>query len=328
MRTSIRKIGVLTSGGDSPGMNACIRAVVRTALRNDVEVLGVMSGYEGLIEGDFIPMDFHSVSGIIQRGGTILKSARSKRFHKHNFRKVAADNMAKAGMDGLVVIGGDGTFTGAKIFGEAFDIPIMGTPGTIDNDLYGTDFTIGYDTALNTALDSIDRIRDTAASHNRMFFVEVMGRDAGFIALNTGIAGGAVAILIPEIETDIDKLADHLRAQKRTHSSSIVIVAEGDDGGGAMEIAAKVKEKFDEYDTRISVLGHVQRGGKPSCADRVLATRLGVAAVNSMIEGKGGMMCGLRNGEVSYTPFDKAIKHHQEMSPYLLELAQHMNAYF
>jgi 6-phosphofructokinase 1 len=328
MGTSIRKIGVLTSGGDAPGMNACIRAVVRTALRMDVEVVGVMCGYEGLIDGDFIPMDFHTVSGIIQRGGTILKSARSPRFHKHNFRKQAYENICREGIQALVVIGGDGTFTGAKIFGEAFDLPIMGTPGTIDNDLYGTDYTIGYDTALNIALDAIDRIRDTAASHNRLFFVEVMGRDAGFIALNTGIAGGAVAILIPESKTDIDALCEHLKNQKRTHSSSIVVVSEGDDEGGALEIAAKVKEKFDGYETRVSVLGHIQRGGTPSCSDRVLSTRLGVAAVKALLEGKGGAMVGVQNSNIAFTPFDRAIKHHQEMHPQILELAKEMNLYF
>lgn len=327
MATSIQRIGVLTSGGDSPGMNACLRAVVRTAIQRGREATGILNGYEGLIEGLFRPLAAHDVSNIIQRGGTILKSARSPRFREAEWRKVARARLAEAGIDALVVIGGDGTYTGAKIFGEEHGFPIIGTPGTIDNDLYGTDFTIGYDTALNTALEAIDRIRDTADSHNRLFFIEVMGRDAGFIALNTGIAGGAEGILIPETKTDIDALVRHLEDGHITHSSSIVVVAEGDDEGGAFEIARKVKERFDKYDTRVTVIGHIQRGGAPTCADRVLATRLGVAAVDGLLEGRHGCAAGVAYRDVVYTPFDQAIKHHQTVNPALLELARTLSCY-
>jgi 6-phosphofructokinase 1 len=327
MAASIKKIGVLTSGGDSPGMNACIRAVVRSALNAGCEVVGIQGGYEGMIEGLFRPMLHHDVSNIIQRGGTILKTARSPRFFEHDWRAVAHAKLVTAGIDSLVTIGGDGTFTGAKIFGEEFDLPIVGTPGTIDNDLYGTDYTIGYDTALNTAMEAIDKIRDTAASHNRLFFIEVMGRDAGFIAINTGIAGGAEAILIPESKTDVDALIRHLDSGHVTHSSSIVVVAEGDDEGGAMEVARKVKEKFKKYDTRVTIIGHIQRGGAPTCADRVLATRLGVAAVKGLLQGERNCMAGIRNMEIAYTPFDLAIKHNQDISPGMLDLARSMNCY-
>lgn len=326
--THIRKIGVLTSGGDAPGMNACLRAVVRAAAHFNLETVGIMRGYEGLVEAEFRPLASTDVSGIIHRGGTILQSARSPRFHNREWRRRAYANMRTEGIDAMVVIGGDGTFTGANIFGEEFDIPIVGTPGTIDNDLFGTDFTIGYDTALNTALDAIDNIRDTAASHNRMFFVEVMGRDAGFIAMNTGIAGGAEAILIPESKTDIDALVHHLRGSRPTNSSSIVVVAEGDDQGGAVEIANKVKSRFDGYDTRVVVLGHIQRGGKPSCADRVLSTRLGVAAVEALLDGASACMIGVAKNEVVRTPFDQAIKHHADISQSLLKLATLLNCYY
>jgi 6-phosphofructokinase 1 len=326
--SKIHRIGVLTSGGDAPGMNACVRAVVRSAINMGGEAVGILGGYEGLIEGLFRPLAAHDVSNIIQRGGTILKSARCPRFHEAEWRKVAKARLSEAGIDALVVIGGDGTFTGAKIFGEEHYFPIIGTPGTIDNDLYGTDFTIGYDTALNTALEAIDRIRDTADSHNRLFFIEVMGRDAGFIALNTGIAGGAEGILIPESKTDIDGLVKHLENGHITHSSSIVVVAEGDDEGGALEIAAKVKERFDKYDTRVTIIGHIQRGGAPTCADRVLATRVGVAAVKGLHEGRRACMAGIQNRDVVYTPFEQAIKHHQAMNPSLLELARTLSCYF
>ena len=327
MAASINKIGVLTSGGDSPGMNACIRAVVRSALANGCEAVGITGGYEGMIEGLFRPMLHHDVSNIIQRGGTILKTARSSRFHDPEWRAVAYAKLMEANVDALVVIGGDGTFTGAKIFGEEFDFPIVGTPGTIDNDLFGTDFTIGYDTALNTALEAIDKIRDTAASHNRLFFVEVMGRDAGFIAINAGIAGGAEAILIPESKTDVNALIRHLDNGHITHSSSIVVVAEGDDQGGAMEVAAKVKEKFKKYDTRVTIIGHIQRGGAPSCADRVLATRLGDGAVKGLLQGQRNCMAGIQNMELVYTPFELAIKHNQDINPALYELARSLNCF-
>ncbi len=308
-------------------MNACIRAVVRSALANGCEAVGISGGYEGMIEGLMRPMLHHDVSNIIQRGGTILKTARSPRFHQHEWRAVAHAKLVEAGIDGLVVIGGDGTFTGAKIFGEEFDVPIVGTPGTIDNDLYGTDFTIGYDTALNTALEAIDKIRDTAASHNRLFFIEVMGRDAGYIAINAGIAGGAEAILIPESKTDVNALIRHLDNGHITHSSSIVVVAEGDDEGGAFEVAKKVKQKFNKYDTRVTVIGHIQRGGSPTCADRVLATRVGVGAVEGLLKGQRNCMAGVRNLELVYTPFEQAIKHNQEISPSMLSLARALNCY-
>ncbi len=327
MAASIKKIGVLTSGGDSPGMNACIRAVVRTTLACGCEAVGIQSGYEGLIEGLFRPMLHHDVSNIIQRGGTILKTARSPRFHYAEWRAVAYSKLMEAGIDSLVVIGGDGTFTGAKIFAEEYDFPIVGTPGTIDNDLYGTDNTIGYDTALNTAMEAIDKIRDTAASHNRLFFVEVMGRDAGFIAINAGIAGGAEAILIPESKTDVDALIRHLDNGHVTHSSSIVVVAEGDDQGGALEVARKVKEKFNKYDTRVTIIGHIQRGGSPSCADRVLATRVGVGAVHGLLKGERNCMAGVRNMELVYTPFEQAIKHNQTISPAIMDLARSLNCF-
>ncbi|MEM6804842.1 MAG: 6-phosphofructokinase, partial [Bacteroidota bacterium] len=273
----MKSIGVYTSGGDAPGMNACVRAVVRTCIYHGIEVWGIRRGYEGMIESDFVKMDASSVSNIIQRGGTILKSSRSDRFRTVEGRKKAFKNLKKAGIEGMVAIGGDGTFAGARAFSSEHPIPIVGAPGTIDNDLYGTDFTIGYDTALNTAMEGIDKIRDTADSHSRIFFVEVMGRDAGFIALNSGIAAAAEAVLIPEEETIIEDIIKKLE-QGRQKDSNIIVVAEGDDAGGAFEVAKKVEEKYD-YQTRVVVLGHIQRGGSPTCADRVLASRMGMAAV-------------------------------------------------
>lgn len=323
----ISKIGVLTSGGDAPGMNACIRAVVRTALHHGINVKGIMRGYEGLIENQFIELDSPAVRGIIQRGGTILRSARCPRFHESKWRKLAFENLQAQDIDALVVIGGDGTYTGARVLGEETGLAIVGTPGTIDNDLYGTDYTIGYDTALNTALEAIDKIRDTAASHERMFFVEVMGKDAGFIALNAGLAGGAEAILIPEKVTDIDELIAHLEQARPSQSSSIIVVAEGDDAGGAAEIASRVKERWNHYDTRVSVLGHIQRGGSPTCADRVRSSRFGVAAVKALVDGEAGVAIGIKSNEVVYTPFEKAVKHHQKMNPALLEIVQLLSAY-
>lgn len=319
----MKKIGVFTSGGDAPGMNACVRAVVRTALYHKLEVIGIRRGYQGMIEGDFIAMEARSVSNIIQRGGTILKSSRSQEFRTPEGRKRAYHRLMEAGVEGLVAIGGDGTFAGARAFSQEYKIPVIGCPGTIDNDLYGTDYTIGYDTALNTVMDAIDKIRDTADSHSRLFFIEVMGRDAGFIALNTGIAGGAEAVLIPETETSIEQVIDKLsHGWARQKSSSIIVVAEGDDAGGAYEVAHKVKEKFDQYDTRIVVLGHVQRGGAPSCADRVLASRLGAAAVDSLLDGLSNVMVGVINGKVVQTSFAKACKYNQELNPNLLQLVE------
>ena len=319
----ISTIGVFTSGGDSPGMNACIRAVVRTGLFHGLRVVGIRRGYEGMIDGDLIPMKADSVSDIIQRGGTILRSARSDRFRTVEGRVQAAENLREAGIDGVVAIGGDGTITGAKVFYQEHGIPFIACPGTIDNDLFGTDYTIGYDTALNTALSAIDKIRDTASSHNRLFFVEVMGKDAGFIALNSGIAGGAEGVLIPETKTDVTQLIDTLeRGWSRKKNSFIIVVAEGDDAGGAFEIAKKVKEKMDHWDTRVTVLGHIQRGGTPTCVDRVNASELGMAAVRTLIDGKHSLLMGKLNGQISETAFDKALKSHNQVNPGLLELVQ------
>ena len=318
----MKKIAVFTSGGDSPGMNACIRSVVRTAIYNKLEVVGIIRGYEGMINGDFLPMQSSSVSNIIQRGGTILKSARNKQFMTKEGRAKAAENLKNEGIEGIVAIGGDGTFTGAKIFFEEHGIPTIGVPGTIDNDLYGTDYTIGYDTAVNTVVEAVDKIRDTADAHDRLFFVEVMGRDAGFIALRSGISVGAEAVLIPETETYVDRLIEKLKkGWERQKSSSIIIVAEGDDAGGAYEVAEKVKAKFKHYETKVTVLGHLQRGGSPSAADRVLASQLGNAAVNALIEGRYNEIAGIVNRKVVFTPFEKAIKHNQDINQELLKLA-------
>ena len=320
----MKKIAVFTSGGDAPGMNACLRAVVRTGLHNKMEVIGIQRGYEGIMDGDFKSMDRRSVSGIIQKGGTILHSARSDRFRTKRGRKKAYEQLKKAGIEGIVAIGGDGTFTGANVFMKEFDdIAIVGCPGTIDNDLYGTDFTIGYDTAINTAMNAIDNIKDTANAHNRLFFVEVMGRDAGFIALRSGIATGAEAVLVPETKTNIDALVKELKANyKKKRTSSIIIVAEGDDEGGAYDIAAKVKERFDKFDQRVTILGHIQRGGRPTCMERVRASRMGMEAVNALRSGVKGVMIGQVHKDIVYTPFDKAIKHHQEMNPMLLDIVE------
>lgn len=324
MIKEIKKIGVLTSGGDAPGMNACIRAVVRTALHKGLQVTGIYQGYQGLIDANFIDMDTRSVSNIIQRGGTILKTARCMEFKTPEGRRKGYDNLIAAGVDALVVIGGDGTFTGANFFSKEFEIPIIGIPGTIDNDLYGSDYTIGYDTANNTVIEAIDKIRDTAASHERLFFVEVMGRDSGCIALNAGIAGGAEAILLPEKETAIDDLIHHLEdGAIKKKSSSIVIVAEGDQNGGAYYVAKKVKEKFDHYDTKVSILGHLQRGGSPTSFDRVLASRLGFAAVNELLAGNTRVTVGLRGNEIKTTPIEEAISNKEiKLSPDLLEMAE------
>ncbi len=275
----IKNIGVLTSGGDSPGMNAAIRAVVRGSIYYDIEVTGFIRGYEGLINNDFIPMDRKSVANIIQRGGTILKTARSEAFKTKEGRQKAYENLKANGIDALVVIGGDGTFTGANVFSREYDFPIVGLPGTIDNDLVGTDFTIGYDSAINTVVDAVDRIRDTAESHDRLFIVEVMGRDSGLIALRSGIGVGAEAIMIPEANMNADDILHKLEHSRKDKASKIIIVAEGDDTGGAFKVGEILQEKYPHYDTKVSVLGHIQRGGKPTCMDRVLASRLGVVAV-------------------------------------------------
>jgi len=305
----IKNIGVLTSGGDSPGMNAAIRAVVRAAIYYDLNVFGISRGYEGLINGDFIEMDRKSVANIIQRGGTILKTARSDAFRTIEGRTQAYEQLKKHDIDALVIIGGDGTFTGGNLFTKEFDFPVVGLPGTIDNDLEGTDFTIGYDTAINTVINAVDKIRDTAESHDRLFIVEVMGRDSGLIALRSGIGVGAEAIMIPEANMGVDGLVTRLENGRKDKSSKIIIVAEGDEVGGAFNVGEVLKQKFPAYDIRVSVLGHIQRGGKPSCMDRVLASRLGVAAVEGLLNGHSGEMVGLMNKEIVYTPFDHAIKH-------------------
>ncbi len=303
-------------------MNACVRAAVRTGLNNGLQISGIWRGYEGMIDGDFMDMNSRSVSNIIQRGGTILKSARSKVFKTPEGRQKAFDQLQKRGIDALVAIGGDGTFTGATVFQEEFNVPIVGVPGTIDNDLYGTDFTLGFDTAVSNVVDAIDKIRDTAASHDRVFFIEVMGRDTGFIGLAAGIAGGAEAILLPETPTDIQRLADELaKGAKKGKTSSIVIVAEGDDGGGAFEVAKGIRGLLPDYDTRVSVLGHTQRGGTPTWNDRVLGTRLGTGAVNALLAGHSGTMVGLIGNQLTSIPLKAAIDQKKELN---LRMAEHL----
>ncbi len=327
MPNKIKKIGVLTSGGDSPGMNAAIRSVVRTCAYHNIECVGVYRGYEGLMEGDFKPMDARSVKGIINKGGTILKSARSKAFRTKAGRQQAYNKLIEANVGGLVVIGGDGSFTGALIFNQEFDFPVMGIPGTIDNDIFGTSHTLGFDTALNTVVDAIDKIRDTASSHNRLFFIEVMGRDVGHIALNTGIAGGAEEILIPEEDLGLDRLVESLnKSRKSGKTSSIVIVAEGDKiGKNIFELKDYVDENMEGYDVRVSVLGHMQRGGAPSCFDRVLASRMGVKAVESLLESKTNYMVGLLNNKIELTPLDNAIKGKTKINLELLRVSDIMS---
>jgi 6-phosphofructokinase 1 len=320
----IKNIAVLTSGGDAPGMNAAIRAVVRAGIYYELNVSGVLRGYEGLIHGDFITMERKSVANIIQRGGTILKTARSDEFRTVEGRKKAYEQLKAHEIDALVVIGGDGTFTGADLFSREFDFPIIGLPGTIDNDLAGTDFTIGYDTAINTVVNAIDKIRDTAESHDRLFIVEVMGRDSGLIALRSGIGVGAEAIMIPEANMGVQGLITRLEIGRKDKASKIIIVAEGDEIGGAFNVGEVLKEKFPQYDIRVSVLGHIQRGGKPSCMDRVLASRFGVAAVEGLLNGRSGDMVGQINKEIVFTPFDHAIKHidAEEVTPVWLKLVE------
>jgi len=317
--SNIRKIGVLTSGGDAPGMNAAIRAVVRASLYNGMEVVGIRRGYKGMIEGDFINMTTKDVANIIQRGGTILRTARSKEFKTVEGRRKAYDHLQDEGIDACIVIGGDGSFTGAGIFSKEYDIPFIGVPGTIDNDLYGTDYTIGYDTALNTVVEAVDRIRDTASSHERLFFIEVMGRGAGFIALHSGIATGAEAMLIPEIEHQEDGLKACLKRQGK--KSNIILVAEGNKVGGAEEIAERLKDDLEDYDVRVNILGHMQRGGSPSAFDRFLASRLGVAAVEALLDNQRSIMVGFVNHDIVHVPFNKTIKFNRNLNRILLEVA-------
>jgi 6-phosphofructokinase 1 len=317
----------MTSGGDAPGMNAAIRSVVRTCAYYNVNCVGIYRGYEGMIEGDFKEMNARSVKDIVNKGGTILKSARSKEFRTQEGRKKAFEKLQEANVDGLVVIGGDGTFTGGMIFNQEFNFPVMGIPGTIDNDIFGTSHTLGYDTALNTVVEVIDKIRDTASSHNRLFFIEVMGRDAGHIALNAGVGAGAEAILIPEEDLGLDRLLESLRRSKRSgKSSSIVVVAEGDKiGKNVFELKDYVEANMTEYEVRVSVLGHMQRGGAPSCFDRVLASRMGVKAVESLIEGNSNYMVGLLHDKMALTPFEQAIKGQSKIDRELLRVSEIMS---
>ncbi|MDB5226839.1 MAG: 6-phosphofructokinase [Bacteroidota bacterium] len=317
----MKNIAVFTSGGDASGMNACIRAVVRAGLQKGLKVFGIMHGYEGMINGEFIEMDSRSVGNIIHRGGTILKSSRSERFMTPEGRKLAYEEVKKHNIDGIIAIGGDGTFKGAQAFTSEHGIPFIGLPGTIDNDLYGTDCTIGYDTAINTAMECIDKVRDTATSHGRLFFVEVMGRDVGYIALGSGIAAGAEDIFIPETQTDLQAVSDKLK-QSAHKESYIIVVSEGDDAGHVKEISEKFKEMHPEYDIRFLVLGHLLRGGNPTAGDRILASRLGIAAVNALIEGNHNVMLGWRHNKLAQTPLEKAVKHHIEVNRDLLEILQ------
>ena len=310
----VTKIGVLTSGGDAPGMNAAVRAVVRTGIFHGLEVFGIMRGYNGMVEDDIFQMDSKSVANIIQRGGTILKTARSMEFFEPEGRQKAYENLKKRGIDGLVIIGGDGSFRGAQRFSNEYDIPCIGIPGTIDKDIAGSDATIGFDTAVNTAVEAIDKIRDTMDAHDRLFIVEVMGRDAGYIALHSGIATGAENILIPESKTDIEELILSLtKNEKRQKLVNLIVVAEGDEFGGANELAKVIKERVPQADTRVCILGHIQRGGSPSCQDRLIASHMGYYAVESLIIGRNNVMVGVVNNKIHYTPLDKAVKEKQKI---------------
>ncbi|MBO6532097.1 MAG: 6-phosphofructokinase [Allomuricauda sp.] len=326
MASEIKKIGVFTSGGDSPGMNAAIRSVVRTCAYLNIECVGIYRGYQGMIEGDFKTLDARSVNNIINKGGTILKSARCDEFRTKEGRKKAYDQLTKEGIQAFVVIGGNGSFTGALLFTEEYNFPVIGIPGTIDNDILGSSFTIGFDTAINTVVDVIDKIRDTASSHNRLFFVEVMGRDVGHIALNAGVGAGAEEILIPEQNLGLERLLDSLKRSKASgKSSSIVIVAEGDKiGKNVFELKEYVEQHLPIYDVRVSVLGHMQRGGNPTCFDRVLASRMGVKAVESLLEGKSNLMVGIRDTKLVLTPLAEAIKAHTEIDEELIRVSDIM----
>lgn len=316
----IKKIGILTSGGDSPGMNACIRSVVRTAVYNNIEVLGFLKGYEGLIDNQYTLLRRESVSGIIHKGGTVLKTARSKRFMTSEGLESAAKNCKALHLDGLIVIGGDGSFKGALELSKHIDLPIIGCAGTIDNDMVGTDFTIGYDTAINTVVEAIDKIRDTAESHDRVFVVEVMGRDAGLIAIRSAIASGAEALLVPELKHDMETLISKIKSWRSTKSSKIIVVAEGDENGGAYKVADVIKNYCPEFDLRVSILGHIQRGGNPSCMERVNASIIGFNAVKALMQGRKNDMVGIINNKVVYTPLSKAVKHREGLDPELEEL--------
>jgi 6-phosphofructokinase 1 len=323
MIKKVNKIGVLCSGGDSPGMNACIRAVVRTAIYNGIEVYGIMRGYSGMVEDDIVMLENRSVANIIQRGGTILKTARCKEFYSPEGREKAYRNIRKYGINGLIIIGGDGSFRGAAAFSSEFDIPCIGLPGTIDKDIAGTDFTIGFDTAVNTAVEAIDKIRDTADSHDRLFVIEVMGRDAGYIALHSGIATGAEHILIPEKKTPIDELIQSLQEkEKRKKLVNMIVVAEGDEFGGAMGVSKAIRENMPGIEVRVCILGHIQRGGSPSCMDRLLASRMGYQSVLCLLEGKHNVFVGIVNNEMSFIPLSDAIKKKQTISEEWLQIGK------
>ena len=317
--TKKKCIGILTSGGDAPGMNAAIRAVTRSAIYNGFDVKAIYRGYKGLLTGEIVPFKTQNVSNIIQQGGTILKTARCKEFETPEGRQLAFDNIQKEGIDALVTIGGDGTLTGARIFATEHNFPIIGLPGTFDNDLFGTDTTIGYDTALNTIMDAVDKIRDTATSHERLFFIEVMGRDAGFLALNGAIASGAEAAIIPEIATEVDQLEALIKnGFRKSKNSSIVLVAESPSTGGAMHLAERVKNEYPQYDVRVTILGHLQRGGSPTANDRILASRMGAAAIDALLDDQRNVMIGIRDDQIEYVPFNKAIKNDKPINRELL----------
>ena len=323
---TIKCIGILTSGGDAPGMNAAIRAVTRSAIYNGLKVKGIYRGYKGLITGEIQEFQTQNVSNIIQLGGTILKTARCQEFKTPEGRKVAYETMQREGIDALVVIGGDGSLTGARLLAQEFDVPCIGLPGTIDNDLYGTDTTIGYDTALNTILDAVDKIRDTATSHERLFFVEVMGRDAGFLALNGAIAAGAEAAIIPEFNTEVDQLEEFIKnGFRKSKSSSIVLVAESEITGGAMHYAERVKNEYPQYDVRVTILGHLQRGGRPTAHDRIIASRMGVASIEALMEGQRNVMIGIENDQIVYVPFTKAIKNDKPINRELVNVLRELS---
>ena len=322
----IKCIGILTSGGDAPGMNAAIRAVTRSTIYNGLTVKGIYRGYKGLITGEIQEFKTQNVSNIIQQGGTILKTARCQEFKTPEGRKIAYETMQREGIDALVVIGGDGSLTGARLLAQEFDVPCIGLPGTIDNDLYGTDTTIGYDTALNTILDAVDKIRDTATSHERLFFVEVMGRDAGFLALNGAIAAGAEAAIIPEFNTEVDQLEEFIKnGFRKSKSSSIVLVAESEITGGAMHYAERVKNEYPQYDVRVTILGHLQRGGKPTAHDRIIASRMGVASIQALMEGQRNVMIGIENDQIVYVPFTKAIKNDKPIDRELVNVLHELS---
>lgn len=325
-RKKLQKIGVLTSGGDAPGMNAAIRAVTRAAIANKLKVVGIRRGYQGMIEGDFISLKSSDVSGILQLGGTMLKTARSNEFRTPEGREKAYQELKKAEIDAVVVIGGDGSFTGALVMSQEYDIPFVGIPGTIDNDMYGTDYTIGYDTALNTVVEAVDKIKDTARSHGRIFFVEVMGREAGLLALNGGIACGAEVILIPESKGQHDELTKFLnKGYKNKETSGIVMVAEGDEAGGAMKIADDVRKEHPDLDVRVSILGHIQRGGRPTAKDRVNATKMGVAAIDALLDDQKSIMIGLDNEKIVHVPFNKAVKLNHSIDTNLVDIQKLLN---